>query len=52
MNNWFEVIWNYDNGGGDGLVCEDDISKMTKDQILEKLTEIAKWVFDKNTTEE
>jgi hypothetical protein len=52
MNNWFEFIWNYDDGGGDGLVCEDDISKMTKDQILEKLTEIAKWVFDDSRTEE
>ena len=37
FNNWFEYI--YDST--DGMVCEDDVSKMTPEQILSEMTEIA-----------
>jgi hypothetical protein len=46
LNNWFEYIWNYDNGASDGIVCEQDISKMTVQDVLRELKEIAEWVFN------
>lgn len=42
LNNWFEYIITTPNGS-DGVVCEDDISKFTVEQLKQKMTEVAEW---------
>ena len=48
-NNWFEFIYEDTYNGDtfcDGVVCEDDVSKFTEEELKNRMIEICKWIVE------